>query len=415
MAFKCPECGQSLKDRDDLFLHIETEHGELLPNGFSGARYIFLKNHGRDYSHCSECGRKTPWNEATQKPHKFCSVRCKKVYRKKFEGRMIGKYNKICLLNDPDHQIKMMRNRKISGVYTWSNGYKMEYTGSYERDFLQFMDVMLQFEPLDVMSPAPQTFYYKYDGKDCFYIPDFYIASINTIVEIKDGGSNPNTHPKIQMVDKEKERLKDEVMKTQTQYNYIKITNKEYNKFVDFLIALKNQAFEDVKEKAPSVIIKEQLDVIKRRIKTGGTSNLYVAMYNGVFTEYAVMYDMELPEFQCVDTGNITSKPFNELTQPDKEVILFKYNHPVNSRLSFSEEDTFDSSEEFVNKVLSEHGIAMGIDSLIEDTNLMVPIFSGDASCTHSDILESYSEAFPNDLGVLEGLLKSLQYAGRNR
>ena len=42
-------------------------------------------------------------------------------------------------------------------------------------------------------------------------------------------------HPKIQSVDKVKERLKDEVMKSNGAFNYLKIVNKENQRFFEFL------------------------------------------------------------------------------------------------------------------------------------------------------------------------------------
>jgi hypothetical protein len=63
-------------------------------------------------------------------------------------------------------------------------------------------------------------------------MPDFYIPDIKLEIEIKDGGDNPNMHHKIQAVDKEKERLKDKVLINQHEYHYIKVVNKNYDKFI---------------------------------------------------------------------------------------------------------------------------------------------------------------------------------------
>ena len=59
---------------------------------------------------------------------------------------------------------------------------------------------------------------------------------MNLEIEIKDGGDNPNNHPKIQNVDKEKERLKDNLMKSRgIPFNYVKIVNKDHKRFLEFL------------------------------------------------------------------------------------------------------------------------------------------------------------------------------------
>jgi hypothetical protein len=165
---------------------------------------------------------------------------------------MIKTYGSEHILNSPEQQQKMLANRSISGIYEWSDKTtKISYTGSYELKFLQFLDLFMNWSPLDIIAPAPMIFNYKDGTTDRFYMPDFYLISINTIVECKDGGTdidNKNNHPKIQTIDKAKEKLKDEVMSNQKDYNYLKLTNNEFNQFLDFLIKLKNTKIDDKKE-----------------------------------------------------------------------------------------------------------------------------------------------------------------------
>lgn len=66
----------------------------------------------------------------------------------------------------------------------------------------------MEFDSDDIFAPSPHTYYYEYEGTKHFYIPDFFIGSLNLEVEIKDGGDNPNNHHKIQAVDKVKEEKK---------------------------------------------------------------------------------------------------------------------------------------------------------------------------------------------------------------
>ena len=149
---------------------------------------------------------------------------------------MIGKYGKVSLLDDPEQQKKMLANRSISGKYKWSDGSEKTYTGSYELSFLEFLDNVLDFKSDDVICPSPHTYWYEYDGKKHFYIPDVFIPSLNLEIEIKDGGDNPNMHHKIQAVDKVKEKLKDEVMLSNgNNFDYIKIVNKKNDIFLEYL------------------------------------------------------------------------------------------------------------------------------------------------------------------------------------
>jgi len=246
--YKCPYCENKYvandkkdqpKAKSALYTHMETTHKDELKD-MSPAQAYFNFRYKKTHGSCVMCHKETKWNEATERYERFCSEKCKESYREMFKERMMKKYGKTHLLDDPNQQEKMLANRKISGEYTWSDGKsKSKYTGSYEKEFLEFLDIVMNMTPTDVFSPAPQIFYYKYENKDHFYIPDFYIASLNLIIQIKDGGQNSNNHPKIQQVDKVKEKLKDDVMKKQKEYNYVKVVDKDYSIFLNYLLDLK--------------------------------------------------------------------------------------------------------------------------------------------------------------------------------
>ena len=236
----CKFCNLILKDEERYAEHISKSHREMMIPGMEPRQFVYYLRTGKTHGNCVVCKAETKWNPKTNKYCRFCeSPKCKEEYRKTFEDRMIGKYGKTTLLDDPEQQKKMLAARKISGVYQWSDRLKehrFQYTGSYEKDFLVFLDHVLAFSPEDLMAPSPHVYLYKYEGKDHFYIPDFFIPSLNLEIEIKDGGDNPNNHPKIQEVDKEKERLKDEVLASNgVPFNYLKIVNKSYMKFLVYL------------------------------------------------------------------------------------------------------------------------------------------------------------------------------------
>ena len=152
--FKCNLCGKRYKTRQELETHLENEHKDEL-NGLSPRQYLFNYRNKKDHGTCVMCKRKTEWNEETGRYERFCSEKCRKDYREMFKKRMNKKYGTTHLLNDPDIQKKMLANRKISGTYTWNNGYKHTYTGSYEKDFLEFMEDAIKWKnPSDIMMPA---------------------------------------------------------------------------------------------------------------------------------------------------------------------------------------------------------------------------------------------------------------------
>lgn len=236
--YKCPECGKKFKTLSGWSGHMDTMHPSTRPEGFSDSRFFYYILTGKTAGSCIECHSPTDWSEATGKYNRYCNnPACKKAYVKLAKSRMTNKYGKEYLLDDPDMQRKMVSSRKISGYYTFSDGSgKLGYVGSYEKDFLMMMDKFMRYSANDILSPSPNTYFYEYEGKKHFYIPDFYVPNLNLEIEIK---ASDNTHPKIQAVDKVKERLKDEVMQNNPKINYIKINDKVYTGFFDYLLSLK--------------------------------------------------------------------------------------------------------------------------------------------------------------------------------
>lgn len=239
-AYKCPFCNKSYVEKEGLYTHIEEHHKDLLPKGMSPSQYIFNLRNKKTHGNCIMCGAKTGWNKNIEKYERLCSEKCKENYREQFKKRMMDKHGKVHLLDNPEQQKKMLANRKISGVYVWSDGTEFTYTGSYEKDFLEFLDTFMKFDSKDIMAPSPHTFYYNDDeGKKRFYIPDFFIVPFNLQIEVKYGPRNPNNHPKFKAVDERLEKLKDELMMSQKKFNYLKVRDKDYSGFLSYLLKLK--------------------------------------------------------------------------------------------------------------------------------------------------------------------------------
>jgi hypothetical protein len=250
---KCKICGAKFSEIEDLYDHLEEEHPDQIPKNFTVPQFQYYLKTGREHGNCVVCKRDTPWNEATNKYARFCGRQsCTDKYKEQFRERMIGKHGRVHLLDDPEQQKKMLANRSISGTYKWSDGGEVGYTGTYELHFLRFLDNFMNFTSSDIMSPSPHTYYYLYEGMEKFYIPDFFIPSLNLEIEIKDGGDNPNNHHKIQGVDKVKEKLKDGVLTSQKEFSYVKVVNKNYDSFFEVLMKMKEE-FQEHGEKAEAV------------------------------------------------------------------------------------------------------------------------------------------------------------------
>ena len=248
---RCKFCDAYFFEPDDYVSHLEKKHNAMIPEDMTPWQFFYFLKTDKKNGNCVVCKKPTGWNEKTHKYHRFCdNPSCKEKYRETFKKRMIGKYGKVSLLDEPDQQRRMLENRSISGEYLWSDHHHTtKYTGSYEKSFLEFADLVMNFDPSDIMAPSPHTYYYIYEKKRHFYIPDFYIPSLNLEIEIKDGGDNVNKHPKIQAVDKVKEKLKDEVMSSnRSTFNYLKIKNKQNDVLFTYLEIAKYNTVHDIHE-----------------------------------------------------------------------------------------------------------------------------------------------------------------------
>lgn len=348
--FECKLCGdghERFKTIEGLYSHLERKHNDEIPPDWSVEQFAYYLKTGKKHGTCVICKGKTKFNPKTGKYYRLCeNPKCKEKNREIFEKRMIGKYGKVSLLDDPEQQKKMLANRSISGEYTWSDGSKKTYTGSYEYDFLRFLDVLMDYPSRDVITPSPHTYYYEYEGKKHFYIPDVYIESLNLEIEIKDGGDNPNTHHKIQDVDKVKERLKDQVLLSQTSVSYIKITNKSYDTFMKYLMELKNQYNKlDKKEKfTPIFILAENYnEEILGEIVTEADENTDYTDGVSDETEMNTGNGSLSVYYACDTTGLKTIKPSKDANgseciyaSPFKEYAATKGLKLNNSQLSIS-------------------------------------------------------------------------------
>lgn len=268
---KCPICGRTKSLKQDVIDHVEKDHRSDIPEGMSTAQFIYSLNHGRDYGLCRVCGSRTDWNEKTGKPKQLCNnPACKAKRRQIAQRNMINVYGKDNLLNDPIHQEKMLANRKISGIYTWSdNKHKFTYTGSYEKFALEWLDKVFDYDPDCIVMPGP-VLYYEYNGETKPWITDMYLPELNLVIEFKDGSFDKNTHTGF-AENRKKEAAKDEHMRKQNEYNYTKITNKNMMSLIKVINVIRlNNIFSEEKnisKTEPAVIIHEnanELDFMKR-------------------------------------------------------------------------------------------------------------------------------------------------------
>jgi ribosomal protein S18 acetylase RimI-like enzyme len=257
--YKCPYCNARL-ERSALIKHVDKSHQELIPDGFTSTRIVYNSVNKTDGGKCRVCGKPTEWREDTGRYDVLCKdPKCKQKMRDDYKKNMLrvrGTYN---ILNDPEQQEKMLANRSISGEYQFSDGGKVGYTGTYEKKCLEFMDVVMQIKSDDIMSPGP-SMEYTYNGAKHIYIPDFYYVPYNLIIEVKDGGDNPNTKLSPGMKSSRERTIEKERMITDKGiYNYIRLTNNNFQQLIEVFMGIKYALIEGDPRK--TVKINESSDI----------------------------------------------------------------------------------------------------------------------------------------------------------
>ena len=234
----CPFCTRK-EEKERLIRHIERNHKELIPEGYDAERLLFDKTHP-DSGKCIVCGNPAQWNPKTGKYTRLCSnPRCKEALREKFKKNMLKVYGKVSLLDDPEQQQKMLANRSISGKYKYSDGTIFTYTGSYELEAIKFMDEVLHCKSEDILMPGPVIEYKDKNGVTRQWITDIYYVPYNLIIEVKDGGDNPNNR---QMTEyRDKQISKEAALIKLGQYNYLRLTNNNFVQLMETLALLKDQ------------------------------------------------------------------------------------------------------------------------------------------------------------------------------
>jgi hypothetical protein len=235
------------------------KHEDEIPEDLEPAQVGFdiINNHSTHTGVCCVCHGPTKWNSKTQKYFRVCSDECKKKLREQYKKNMLRVYGKVHLLDDPEHQEKMLANRRISGKYVWSDGKtKFTYTGSYEKKFLEFLDDVMNYDPRDILMPGP-VLEYEYKGKKLHWITDCLILSLNLIIEIKDGSSNKNNRPMQSY--REKQVYKEKMITNMGTYSYLRLTNNEFGQLLSILAELKMQLV-DTGSKDPIFRIHEEVE-----------------------------------------------------------------------------------------------------------------------------------------------------------
>ena len=322
--YKCPFCDVRL-DREKLVYHIEDEHEELIPENYTAARVVFNHINNKERGSCIVCGRETKWKEETWKYARLCEdPKCSKALSDKADKNMKSKlgYTAKELLKNPEHQNKMLKGRKISGVYTFKDGGKRDYVGSYEKNLLEFYDQILNVHSSEIMTPGP-TIEYTFKGEKHFWITDLYYITANLAHDAKDGGDNPNNR---EMKDyRDKQIAKEKAITEQGEYNYIRLTNNNFEQLLQTLTDIKFMMLDDtIKNKTISRIY--EYTAVGGMNPVIGSSGNYIINYgiNGAFLGQAYTKDKAMSKIYKIEDGKVKEEKTKDFVET-YDYELYKY------------------------------------------------------------------------------------------
>ena len=309
--YKCLYCDNHY-ERAKLITHIERVHKELIPEGYDGARLVFDMINHTTGGRCRVCGSPTKWNGSRYDV--LCdNPKCKEKMREEYKKNMLrvrGTYN---ILNDPEQQKIMLQHRRISGKYQHSDGGVINYCGEYEKQALEFMDLMLQIPSKEIFTSAP-IIEYTYQGKKHIYIPDFYLPLYNLIIEIKDGGSNKNGQQSdSRIASREKTIEKERVITDKGEYNYIRLTNNEFPQLIEMFMLMKKKLIDG--DLSTTIKINENVyddirDYINKRIKKAPFDRVKILLHG--MNKFHYDYDPSLYDDSVIKYKTMNPEEFKK-------------------------------------------------------------------------------------------------------
>ena len=335
--YKCPYCNY-IGISDKLIQHIDKDHEDMIPEKYTAARLVYNIRNKREYGSCLMCHKATEWNEQNQRYKPFCSNKCHDDYVKRFEKNMIKVHGKARLLDDIDQQQKMLANRHISGKYRFQDGGVLTYTGSYEHKTLEFFDKVLGVKSNELMVPGP-TIEYEYNGNTLRWITDIYWIDLNLVIEVKDGGDNPNK--RTMTVYREKQLAKETVMTDHGKFNYLRLTNNNFAQLLEVIAEIKKNNLEDNGDKIIRVNESSLLESVLPEVgpvncmPNGGTSGYIISKgFTGLEnphqddSNYALANDMISDKIVVKDKNNIPKSVSKDALKDSENLTIYKFKGP---------------------------------------------------------------------------------------
>ncbi len=132
--YTCPYC-KKLRTRDQLPGHLERNHLDVLPEGFTPLRMTFHIVNKKPLTYtrpCRICGGPTQWDEHKGRYNFLCGKKsCHDAWVKKMQETMGDKMGSNRPTSTKEGLAKMLAARKISGTYKFQDGGEHSYVGDY--------------------------------------------------------------------------------------------------------------------------------------------------------------------------------------------------------------------------------------------------------------------------------------------
>lgn len=339
--YQCPYCaGKYIRTR--LPSHIDNKHSEMIPEGYTALRITFNVVNKKETSYCIVCRREAPWNETKGRYDRLCGRQeCVDAYKKMAHRRNKDVYGVEVPQSDKRYneeiQKKALANRRISGTYKFEDGGVVEYTGSYEKKLLEFMDKIIHINSYDIEAPAP-SIYYSFNGATHLYIPDYLYIPYNLIIEIKDGGNNPNKNKEMAET-RAKTVAKEKAIIESGKYNYIRLSNNDFSKLMEAFAVLKYRM--DDEEEA-YIRIYENVVLENSAINAALPSNLATdtIVSNNIMMlqfagedgelKYALTADPQAREYITIEKNG--KYKINKNNLEDDKYVLYKMNNKTQAK-----------------------------------------------------------------------------------
>lgn len=385
----CPYCNKYFSTKKPTIDHMVKVHAkELEKDDMDAYQKLFYNEHGRLYSYClCGCGKRTEWNFKTGKPYKLSTdPECKKRIAAQADARNIKVYGKPKLLDDMARQKTMLKNRHISGKYKFSDGGEVDYVAKLEQNFLWFLDTMLEFTSNMVLSADQHNIEIEYfdekEQKTRTYIPDFYLPDYNALVEIKSSNTNP-TYIKETAY---KEKYKEDAMRKQTKYNYIKIIDAKYGPFIEFLAKIvgDDKASKTKVVKTKTYIVTESASMAEDDVPMYETvfPGMHVAVAKDPIlhrvTAIAISESSMMGKLYVTDEHGLRETTFDDPVFDDDDIEIYRYakskansNKVLRSIIDVSETECNENGLLLIEQIFSDFNINYHFDETFTTDNRM--------------------------------------------